>query len=141
MTIGELAARTGKSLHTIRWYEKQGLIPGVVRDGGGRRTYVLDHVGWLQFIDQLRMTGMTVAEMRDYAALVAQGKKTLPDRVEILRDHRDTVRKRLKETRKALKLVEQKLGFYSTWLETGERPAEIPTLMRRPKKPNGSKKA
>ena len=46
LRIGELAARTGRSVHTIRWYERQGLIPGIVRDNGGRRVYHERHVGW-----------------------------------------------------------------------------------------------
>jgi hypothetical protein len=54
--IGVLSARTGRSIHTIRWYEAQGLIPGVARDGGGRRVYGELHVGWLALMDRLRRT-------------------------------------------------------------------------------------
>jgi DNA-binding transcriptional MerR regulator len=73
--IGELSARSGRSIHTIRWYEAQGLIPGVVRDSGGRRNYTEQHVDWLDLMDRLRRTGMSVAEMRDYASLVKLGRK------------------------------------------------------------------
>jgi DNA-binding transcriptional MerR regulator len=52
--IGEVATRTGRSVHAIRWYEAQGLVPGVERDGGGRRVYTEHHVGWLEFMDRLR---------------------------------------------------------------------------------------
>ena len=55
--IGEVATRTGRSVHAIRWYEAQGLVPGVERDGGGRRVYTEHHVGWLEFMDRLRGTG------------------------------------------------------------------------------------
>ena len=66
MKIGELSSRSGRSIHAIRWYEAQGLIPGVERDGGGRRVYSDLHVGWLDLMDRLRRTGMTIAQMREY---------------------------------------------------------------------------
>ena len=68
--IGALANRSGRSIHTIRWYETQGLIPGVERDAGGRRIYVEQHVGWLQLMERLRHTGMSIAEMRAYTCLL-----------------------------------------------------------------------
>ena len=61
MRIGELSTRSGRSVHAIRWYESQGLVPGVERDTGRRRVYTELHVGWLDFMDRLRRTGMTIA--------------------------------------------------------------------------------
>jgi DNA-binding transcriptional MerR regulator len=75
--IGRLARETGRSVHTIRWYEKQGLMPGVTRDPGGRRVYVTQHIGWLLFLDRLRYAGMTVREMRRYASLAARAVRRL----------------------------------------------------------------
>src|SRR5207245_8878543 len=75
--IGALSARTGRSVHAIRWYEAQGLVPGVERDGGGRRVYTEHHVGWLEFMDRLRGTGMSVAQMRASTALVKKGSAAL----------------------------------------------------------------
>jgi DNA-binding transcriptional MerR regulator len=66
--IGDIASRTGRSVHTIRWYERQGLIPGVCRDGGGRRVYSDYHVGWLDLMERLRSTGMSIKVMREYTA-------------------------------------------------------------------------
>jgi DNA-binding transcriptional MerR regulator len=126
--IGELAARTGRSVHAIRWYETQGLMPGVVRDGGGRRVYVAQHVEWLALLDRLRATGMSVAEMRRYAALVAAGRRTLKERRELLDGHRARVQATIVEWTDALGLIEAKIDFYGTWLATGERPRELPTL-------------
>ncbi len=75
LRIGDVASRTGRSVHAIRWYEAQGLMPGVVRDSGGRRTYTAYHVGWLDLMDRLRRTGMSIAQLREYTALV---KKAAP---------------------------------------------------------------
>jgi len=69
LRIGEMANRTGRSIHTIRWYETQGLIPDVVRDGGGRRVYSEHHIRWLDLMERLRCTGMSITQMREYTAL------------------------------------------------------------------------
>src|SRR5215207_11397676 len=53
--IGWLATKAGRSVHTIRWYERQGLLPGVTRDAGGRRVYLPEHVQWLALMDRLRL--------------------------------------------------------------------------------------
>lgn len=127
--IGELAARTRRSVHAIRWYESQGLVPGVERDRGGRRLYHELHVGWLDLIDRLRRTGMSVAEMRVYVALVRQGRGTLKERKELLDAHRRRVKATIAEYIQALKLIDAKVDFYETWLATGERP-KLPAVRK-----------
>jgi DNA-binding transcriptional MerR regulator len=130
--IGDLAARTGRSVHTIRWYEVQGLIPGVARDAGGRRVYSDLHVGWLGLMDRLRRTGMSIAEMREYTALVRQGMATLKQRQALLRAHRERVQRKIDEWTEALALLDDKIDFYGQWLSSGKRPpldslARLPT--------------
>ena len=88
LRIGELAARSGRSVHAIRWYDAQGLIPGVAREGGGRRIFTERHVEWLALVDRLRSTGMSVAEIRRYAALVRQGRVGVPGQHALLAAHR-----------------------------------------------------
>ena len=132
--IGELATRSGRSVHAIRWYERQGLIPGVTRDPGGRRVYTERHASWLTLIDRLRVTGMSIAQMRDYAALVRRGKSSLGDQRALLRAHRVNVMQTIAEWNDALRLLDRKVAFYDEWLETGQRPAsepEAPTPRRR----------
>lgn len=121
--IGQLAARTGRSVHTIRWYEAQGLIPGVARDGGRRRVYGELHISWLDLIDRLRRTGMSIAEMREYTALVKQGSSTLGKRQALLSAHREQVKGMIAEWRLALKLLDSKIDFYDEWVASGKRPA------------------
>ncbi|MCW7541954.1 MerR family transcriptional regulator [Aquabacterium sp. A7-Y] len=126
LLIGALAARTGRSVHTIRWYEAQGLIPGVARDAGGRRVYTEQHVGWLLLMERLRATGMSIAAMREYADLVRQGKATLVQRAGLLRSHRERVQRTLAEWQDALVLLDAKIDFYDQWLADGKRPAFDP---------------
>lgn len=126
LRIGELSARTGRSVHAIRWYETQGLIPGVVRDGGGRRVYSERHVSWLELIDRLRLTGMSIAQMREFTDLVSQGKSTLPQQQALLRTHRENVTDTIAQWTAALKLLDHKLDFYREWLGSGQRPRGKP---------------
>lgn len=110
--IGELARRTKRSVHAIRWYEAQGLIPNVERDAGGRRRYTQWHVEWLSFLDRLKTTAMPVREMKRYAALIARGGAALPDQEALLRTHRESVVARLREVEDALALIDRKLSHY-----------------------------
>lgn len=123
--IGRLARETGRSAHTIRWYEQQGLMPGVARDAGGRRVYTDQHVGWLLFLDRLRFAGMTVRDMRRYASLVSQGKKTLRQRMELLEAHHARTSALIDELQAALRLIQRKQAYYSRWLEDGHRPGDF----------------
>ncbi|MDX2205971.1 MAG: MerR family transcriptional regulator [Hyphomicrobiaceae bacterium] len=120
--IGELARRSGRSIHAIRWYEAQGLMPGVARDGGRRRVYSPDHVLWLELIDRLRLTGMTIAEIRDYARKIREGRSARAQLPAILEAHAARTRERIARQREALRLIERKIAFYNAWLETGVRP-------------------
>jgi DNA-binding transcriptional MerR regulator len=111
--IGELAKRSGRSVHAIRWYEAQGLIPNVDRDGGGRRTYIQWHADWLQFLGRLKNTGMSIKDMQRYAALIALGEAGLGEQERLLRAHRDTVEAQMQELEVARALIDRKLKHYS----------------------------
>lgn len=120
--IGWLAAEAGRSVHTIRWYERQGLLPGVTRDSGGRRVFTPEHVQWLMLMHRLRQTGMSVAEMRKYTALVMQGRRTLDERRRMLAAHRERIAETIVAWQQALRLIDHKIDFYGEWLATGVRP-------------------
>ena len=125
--IGWLATQTGRSVHTIRWYEGQGLIPGVTRDSGRRRVYAPEHVQWLALMHRLRQTGMSIAQMRRYTVLVTQGRRTLGERRNMLAAHRTEVMRSIVEWQEALQLIDHKIDFYGEWLATGHRPRELPS--------------
>ena len=139
--IGELATRTGRTVHAIRWYETQGLVPGVARDGGGRRLYGELHVGWLDLMERLRRTGMSIAEMREYTALAQQGKATLQQRRDLLAAHRARVTETIADWKKALTLVDRKIDFYDAWMASGHRPPLIPADTPRAAPPKRRKTA
>jgi DNA-binding transcriptional MerR regulator len=126
--IGELGRRSGRSVHTLRWYEAQGLMPGVARDSGGRRVYGPLHVSWLDLMDRLKRTGMSVADMRRYAALVVQGSATVGARQALLAAHRAQVLATMDEWTQALALIDGKIGYYEEWASSGKRPKNLPRL-------------
>ncbi|SHK35357.1 DNA-binding transcriptional regulator, MerR family [Bradyrhizobium lablabi] len=126
LRIGEMASRTGRSIHTIRWYEQQGLIPGVIRDRSGRRVYSEYHVGWLDLMERLRCTGMSIRQMREYTALAKQGAAALRQRRALLAGHQVRVRQNITRWTEALALIDAKVEFYDEWMENGARPAVEP---------------
>jgi DNA-binding transcriptional MerR regulator len=120
--IGELSTRSGRSIHTLRYYESVGLIPFVLRNASGRRRYNAQHVEWLFFLERLQRTGMTLAEMRQYAALVSRGKKTMAQRVALLQRHLERVDKQMTELANSRRLLVAKIDFYGEWKTTGAYP-------------------
>jgi DNA-binding transcriptional MerR regulator len=122
LRIGELAARTGRSAHAIRWYDAQGLIPGVVRDQSGQRRFTSKHVQWLALLDRLRNTGMSIAQIRAYTRLVQLGPQNVLPQRELLAAHRERVANTIAAWEDSLALIDAKLAFYDKWIATGERP-------------------
>ena len=120
--IGRLAQLSGRSVHTIRWYESQGLIPRVDRDTGGRRVYQREHVDHLVFLERMRLTGMSVADMRRLTALGLQGWRTLGERQALLNAHRTQIEGKIRELHDALALIDQKIAYYAEWDARKKRP-------------------
>ena len=120
--IGELSRRSGRSIHAIRWYETQGLMPGVARDSAGRRIYEADHAVWLELLDRLRLTGMTIAEMRSYARVMKEGRPARPRLREMLVAHAARSREKIDRQQEALRFIERKIDFYDEWIASGMRP-------------------
>jgi DNA-binding transcriptional MerR regulator len=137
--IGGLAKLSGRSVHTIRWYEAQGLIPNVGRDAGGRRVYECGHVDHLAFLEHLRRTGMSVAELREFSDLSVKGWRTLPERQALLKAHRKHVEQEIEEWRLALDLIDQKMAYYAEWDRQKKRPPPIPHLPARSRR-NGKRR-
>ncbi|WP_172328522.1 MerR family transcriptional regulator [Mangrovicoccus sp. HB161399] len=113
MKIGELAKRTGLSAHTIRYYERIGLLPFADRDAGGRRDYDESILAWIAFLDRLKTTGMPIREMLRYARLRAAGSSTGPERRALLEAHRDRVRTHLADLQACLLVLDTKIGGYA----------------------------
>ncbi|GGW39011.1 MerR family transcriptional regulator [Streptomyces lucensis JCM 4490] len=112
-TISEVVAFTGLTAHTLRWYERIGLMPHVDRSHTGQRRYTNRDLDWLNFVTKLRLTGMPVADMVRYAELVRQGETTYAERRELLESTRRDVLARIAELHDTLGVLDRKIGFYS----------------------------
>jgi DNA-binding transcriptional MerR regulator len=126
LTIREVAKTTGLTPHTLRYYERIGLIHPIGREGNSRRHYTKDDVGWIDFLLKLRATGMSIRDMQRYAELQRQGDDTLPERVEMLKSLRDHVETHIEEMNEHLKLIRYKIGHYQKVVE--ERRHSEPLL-------------
>ncbi|MBL0346949.1 MerR family transcriptional regulator [Candidatus Villigracilis affinis] len=117
LTIQDVAEATGLSAHTLRYYERVGLIHPIGREENTRRNYTADDIGWIEFLMKLRATGMSIKDMQRYAELQRQGDETLPERVEMLKSLRGNVEARIDELNEHLKLVRYKIEIYSQIIE------------------------
>ncbi|MEU8619703.1 MerR family transcriptional regulator [Streptomyces sp. NPDC048623] len=113
-TISEVAALTGLSAHTLRWYERIGLMPHVDRSHTGQRRFGRRDLDWLCFVGKLRLTGMAVADMVRYAELVREGAHTHEARRTLLEGTRDDVVARIAELQDALAVLDHKIDHYGT---------------------------
>lgn len=111
--IAEAARLTGVTAHTLRYYERAGLLVRPLdRTGGGHRVYHPADLAWIVVCTRLRATGMPVDAIRRYAELVAAGPGNEGRRFEILQAHRSRTITRMAELRQGLALLDRKIGVY-----------------------------
>ena len=133
-SIQDVSKKTGLSAHTLRYYEKEGLITGVARSAGGFRQYSDEDLEALGLICCLKNTGMSLQEIARFVELTHQGEHTLKERVEMLREHRENVMERMSEMQRYLDKVTWKLNFFTEKLkayearqaEKNEAPGTVP---------------
>ncbi|MBN1564259.1 MAG: MerR family transcriptional regulator [Anaerolineae bacterium] len=127
LTIQQVADKTGLSTHTLRYYEKIGLIQAVDRADNGHRRYSPGDVGWLDFLKCLRSTGMPVREVKRYAELYEDGDQTLAERRALLETHRARIEADLRELTANLEAIKYKIAYYRE-LEARATGGEAETL-------------
>lgn len=123
-TISEVAAATGLTAHTLRWYERIGLLDPVDRTYSGQRRYSDGDLARLGFLSRLRLTGMSVADMLRYVELARLGEHTFAERRDLLVTHREEVRQRLADLHATLAVLDHKIDLYSG--------IQDPTALREP---------
>ena len=119
-SIQEVSKKTGLTAHTLRYYEKEGLLSGVERTQGGFRQYTDEDLERLGLICCLKNTGMSIQEIARFVQLTHEGDHTLEERVELLRAHRERVLERMAEMQKHLDKVTWKLNFFTEKLRAYE---------------------
>jgi DNA-binding transcriptional MerR regulator len=121
MRIAEAARRTGVSVHTLRYYDRAGLvITTVERTNGGRRRYQQLDLDWITMCTRLRATGMPIKTIRRYAQLVSAGPGNEQERLALMEAHRADVTAKLAELQEHLKLIDHKINVYRGRLAAGD---------------------
>ena len=112
LSISDAARVTGLSAHTLRYYERAGLMMEVDRAESSHRRYTDSDLGWIELITKLRATGMPIRKVREYADLVRAGAGNEAERFALLQEHRDEVQTHLEETRRNLEAIDRKIAYY-----------------------------
>ncbi len=112
LTISEVEEQTGLSAHTLRYYERIGLMAPITKGLRGHRRYDKDDLGWITLIKRLRSTDMSIKEMQHFAELVRQGDATISERRKLLEKHQIELQQKLVDIEETLSLLDHKVTTY-----------------------------
>jgi DNA-binding transcriptional MerR regulator len=112
MTVAEAAEAAGVTAHTLRYYERAGLLTPIERNGSGHRRFTAEDVEWVVICKRLRATGMPIRMIREYARLVHEGEGNEGERLALMEAHRAQVLERLAEVERNLELIDFKIALY-----------------------------
>ena len=118
-TVGEMAKLLGVPTSTLRYYDKEGLLPFVERSPGGMRLFQEKDYEWLQVIECLKKTGMPLKDIRVYVNMAMRGDSTIDDRLKLVLKQRETVLAQMADLQKTLDTLEFKRWYYETAKQAG----------------------
>lgn len=117
--IGEVAERLGLSVPTLRYYDKEGLLPFVDRTKSGIRVFKDSDFKWLHIIECLKKTGMPLKEIKVYIDRCIEGDSCIQERYDIIKEQRENIKRQIQELKEALDTINYKYWYYETALEAG----------------------
>ena len=126
-TVGEMAKLLGITASTLRYYDKEGLLPFVERSSGGIRMFQESDFEWLQVIGCMKKAGMSIKDIRQYIEMALQGDDTIGLRLAMFRHQREALKQQMEELQRTMQLVDYKCWYYETALEAGT--VDIPQSM------------
>lgn len=124
MTIAEVSVKCNISSDTLRYYEKEGLIPPVPRTKGGIRDYKENDIKWVLFAKYMRDAGVSVESLREYVLLFEEGDSSFPERKAILIREREKLVKRISQMQDSLERLNYKIENYDTVMKSFEKSLE-----------------
>ena len=122
-TVSEVSKRTGMSAHTLRYYDREGLLPFVERSASGMRVFKEKDFAWLQLIECLKASGVPLKEIRQYIDWYQEGNATLAQRRNMFHNRKQVVEEQVKALNKTLDMLTYKCWFYDVALEAGDGDA------------------
>ncbi|CAG7652543.1 MerR family transcriptional regulator [Paenibacillus allorhizosphaerae] len=111
-TIQQVTEMTGLSSHTLRYYERAGLIRAIAREDNGYRLYSKTDLEWLRFLIRLRDTGMPIRKMQHFAELRYRGEETVAERRRVLEDHKQQIKEQIGQLTVTLEVLNEKTDYY-----------------------------
>lgn len=127
-TIGEMAKQLGMPASTLRYYDKEGLLPFIDRSSGGIRIFKDSDYEWLQIIECLKKTGMSLKDIRDFILMAMQGDDTIDMRLSLIIKQREAVKKQIDELNETLATLDFKCWYYETAKKAGT--TDVPRNMQ-----------
>jgi DNA-binding transcriptional MerR regulator len=118
-TIKQVSEMMNISISTIRYYDKEGLLPFLERSPSGYRIFKDSDISTLHVIECFKSTGMSIAEMKRFMAMVKRGDESLEERYQVFLKRKETVQKQIDELQKQMNTIEHKLWYYKTAIEAG----------------------
>lgn len=127
-TVGEAAKRLGVSPSTLRYYDKEGLLPFVERSSGGIRMFQESDFEWLQVIECLKKAGMSIKDIRQYIEMALQGDSTIEARLELFRRQQKVVAQQMAALQHTMEMLRYKCWYYETAKAAGtiDAPKNMP---------------
>ncbi len=118
-TVGEMAKVIGVPASTLRYYDKEGILPFVGRSNGGIRMFMDKDYEWLKVVECLKKSGLSIKEIKAFTEMIDRGDDSLHERLELFRSRRDSVKKQMEEMKETLDFLEFKCWYYEEAIEDG----------------------
>ena len=118
-TVGEMAKLLGIPASTLRYYDKEGLLPFVERSSGGIRLFKESDYEWMKIIECLKMAGMPLKDIKTYIELTLQGDDTIPERLDLFLKQRAILQQQMAELQHTLDVLDFKCWYYETAKKAG----------------------
>ncbi|MFV0527107.1 MAG: MerR family transcriptional regulator [Lachnospiraceae bacterium] len=118
-TVGEMARMLHVAPSTLRFYDKQGLLPFVQRSDGGIRIFTEKDYEWLLIVDCLKKTGMQIKDIRSFINMTIQGDETIDERLQLFYKQREVVKQQMLELQETMNVIEYKCWYYETAQKRG----------------------
>ncbi len=118
-TIGQVAKKMGLTAHTLRYYEKEGLLPFIKKNGSGLRVFSDNDIGWLELIECLKGTGMSLKGIKQYIDWYIEGDSTLEKRLEMFKQQKINLEEQMLQLQKHMEKINYKIAYYSEIITNG----------------------
>ncbi len=118
-TIGQVAKKMGLTAHTLRYYEKEGLLPFIKKNGSGLRVFSDNDIGWLELIECLKGTGMSLKGIKQYIDWYIEGDSTLEKRLEMFKQQKVNLEEQMLQLQRHMEKINYKIAYYSEIIANG----------------------